>query len=289
MFISIVEKGSISRAGEANNVAKSAVSRRLALLETRFGVKLIERGPGLWRLSPSGMELYQRALRAVGEFDEIEEDFLDRSGLLSGPLTISVPREFGLEFLKNGLITFQKRHPQIRLIIDFDDRRVDLERESFDLVIRIAPDIAPSENVIELGTIKHRFYASRDYLRKNPEPGSLAELAAHRLLNFGRSRRATWDMIAPNGKMDSVEFQPALNSNSGVFLLEATKAGLGIARLPDFIVDPAETKANLVEILKGYKVPDWCVAAMCSGNRRLNKRTRTFIDEMQELVASPSI
>jgi DNA-binding transcriptional LysR family regulator len=118
LFVLVVESGGISRAAEKANIAKSAVSRRVALLEERYGTKLIDRSPGIWDVTEAGRKLHQRALRVVGEMDE---DFFNVSADLTGPLSLSVLRDFGISFLNSFLIAFKNRHLEIQLSIDFDD------------------------------------------------------------------------------------------------------------------------------------------------------------------------
>jgi len=99
LFTVIVENHSISKAADRLNIAKSAVSRRLHLLEDRYSAKLIDRAPGRWNVTETGRELYQRALRAVHDFEEIETDFSSTHAAISGPLSVSLPREFGISIL----------------------------------------------------------------------------------------------------------------------------------------------------------------------------------------------
>ena len=99
LFTMVVEHRGIANAAARLNIAKSAVSRRLSLLEDRYSTRLIDRTPGRWEVTETGRELYQRATRAVNDFKEIETDFKSTHADISGPLTISVPREFGFLFL----------------------------------------------------------------------------------------------------------------------------------------------------------------------------------------------
>ena len=130
IFGIVVETGGISKAAERLGIAKSAVSRRISLLEERYGAILIDRTPGVWDLTATWKELYQRALQVVGEMDEIEADFVSTSANHAGPLSVSVPREFGINFLSNDLLAFKAKFPEIQLTIDFDDRSIDLDREN---------------------------------------------------------------------------------------------------------------------------------------------------------------
>lgn len=286
LFLTVVDNQSITKAADHLNIAKSAVSRRLSLLEQRYDSRLVERGPGVWRVTQAGEELYQRAQRAVGEIDDIEADFVSASADLSGPLSVSVPREFGLGFLKPALLDFKLKYPQIILSVDFDDRTLDLAHENYDFAIRITPRNLDGAEVTEIGEVEHALYASPDYLDSRTPPATLADLKDHRLLHFGTARRTAWTFLTDRGKEQEFEFHPFLNSNSGVFLLDATKKGLGISRLPDFIAGRAHEQGEIVKILAEVEIPKSGIYLVRSPGRRLNRRMRVFAEEVKIACAT---
>ncbi len=286
LFVLVVENGSLSKAADKLRIAKSAVSRRLKLLEERYGTRLIDRVPGVWQVTETGHELYQRATRVVGDVDEIEDDFVNTSADLTGPLSISVPRDFGIAFLNDVLITFKIHHPEIQLAVDFDDRTVDLARENYDFTIRITPELEGGVSGARIGTVQHRLFASPAYIQAHSDPRCLEDLRQHPLLHFRTARRAVWDFVTDKGKVQSLEFQPFLNSNSGVFLLEATLKGLGIARLPDFVAAQAQAAGRLVPVLTGLTIPDLGIYLVHADDRRLNRRMRLFAEEIKQACLS---
>ncbi len=290
IFVVMVDEGSITRAATTLNIAKSAVSRRLALLEDRYEAKLIERKPGSWKVTETGEELYHRAIRAVGEVDEIDADFLSASAKLSGPLSVSVPRDFGLGYLNDALTSFKIKYPEIILAVDFDDRVVDLDRENYDFAIRITGVQENKLSANHIGAMEHALYSSPKYLDAHSTPQSLDDLRNHQLLHFGTARRGTWNFTSEKShgkdKITPLEFSPYLNSNSGLFLLDATVKGLGISRLPDFIVKQAVDGNELVQILPEFKMPSWHVYLLHSNNRQMNKRMRVFFEEIRTACIS---
>ncbi|WP_209001271.1 LysR family transcriptional regulator [Stappia sp. BW2] len=286
LFIQVASSGSISKAAAELGIAKSAVSRRLSLLEDRYGSRLVDRSPGRWDLTETGRELFQRASRVVSDVDDIEDDFLSSGTAPSGPLSISIPRDFGHGFLNTALIDFQAGHPEVQLTVDFDDRLVDLARENYDFAIRIT-DTRPDDAIaLKLGTVEHCLFASPGYLRAHPAPQSIDDLQQHRLLHFGWARRAVWEFQTHKGKRQRLEFQPALNSNSGTFLLEATVEGYGISRLPDFIATDALAAGKLAPLLPDIAEPAWGIYLLHARERRLNRRMRLFAEEIRAACLS---
>lgn len=280
LFVIVVETGGISKGAKRLGVAKSAVSRRMSLLEERYGAILIDRTPGVWELTETGVELYQRAVHVVGEMDEIESDFANTSASLLGPLTVSVPREFGISFLSNALLAFKAKFPEIQLTIHFDDRAVDLDRENYDFALRIAGDIDDSAGATRIGTVGHRLLAGSQYFESHAMPTCLDDLRDHNLLYFGSARRTVWHFGNARGRRRQIEFQPFLNSNSGIFLLKATIDGLGISRLPDFVASEAVERGDLVEVLPDLTIPKRGIFLIRSERRLLNRRMRLFSEMM---------
>lgn len=282
LFALVVEYRSISKAAEKLNIAKSAVSRRLQLLEDRFSAKLINRSPGNWNVTEIGRELYQRAITTVEDFEEIDADFKSTQSAISGPLAISVPRDFGLSFLSATLVDFQKKYPKIQLNVDFDDRFIDLEIDNYDFAIGISPKIREGVITKDLGIVKHCLCASQSYIKENGNPENLKQLKSHKLIHYGPAKRGRWTFISENTKKsDVIDFSPSLNSNSGHFLLKSAISGQGIAKLPDFILRDAFEKGELIPILPKIQIPEFLIYLAHSDKRRLNRRMRLFSQEIR--------
>lgn len=284
LFVAVVDNGGIARAAEKLNIAKSAVSRRLGQLEDRFGVRLIDRQPHLWEVTTAGQELYQRAAQMVADADELDADFGQEAHGLKGPLSVSIAREFGLSFLTPILLEFMEQHPEIELTLDFDDRMVDLEHKNFDMAIRVSCSELAGLIAVPLGKSRHGLYASSKYLAANGRPSDLEDLARHRLLHYGAVRRARWEFLC-EGRRRYIQFKPALNSNTGGYLLNAVLAGSGIARLPDFVVQETLDTGGLETILPECEIEEWRISLVYSEKRRLNRRMRAFIETMQARCA----
>ena len=284
LFVSVVDEGSIARAAEALGIAKSAVSRRLSQLEDRYDVRLIDRQPGLWEITQAGRELYQRAVPMVADAHDLDSDFMHTSRSLSGPLRVSVPREFGISFLRPLLFEFVRDFPEVDLTVDFEDRTVDLERENYDLAVRITSAKLDGLNAVRLGHTRHGLYASAGYLEVAGTPQGPEDLRAHKLLHYGADRRTVWEFTW-HGRKAKVEFKPELGSNAGAFLVDAAMNGLGIIRMPDFVVADAVRTSALVPVLREAEFQEYGIFLVHSSNRRLHKRMRVFISFLQARCA----
>ena len=281
LFVKIVDSGGIARAAEEMSIAKSAVSRRLAQLEGRYGVRLIDRQPRVWEITAAGQELYQRARAMLADADDLDADFLHVGHTPKGPLSITVAREFGLTFLKPTLFQFAEDHPQIDLVIDFDDRTVDLESENYDLAVRVTATELKGLNCHRIGTTRHGLFASRSYAKANGLPTTTEQLTDHPLLHYGAARRATWE-FKDEGRKRIVTFRPTLRSNYGSFLVDAALKDVGIIRLPLFVVDEQATAGRLIPVLEHLEHRDYGIYVVHSANRRLNKRMRMLMDALEK-------
>jgi len=281
LFVHVVEQGSISKAASNVRIAKSAVSRRISILEERYGSVLIDRTPGKWEITKVGYDLYQRSRALVAEFEEVNEDFTSLHAQISGPLNISIPRDFGLNYLKQKFFEFQGKYPNIKLSIDFDDRFVDLETENYDFAIRITAQTDNMHISKRIGAIHRHICASPEYLSLNGTPHSLEDLQAHSLLHYGTTKRGNWTFQTSGRKERSIKFSPIISSNSGQFLGEAALNSIGIGMLPDFIADKYIETGQLKTILPQFSLSPYEIYLTHLGSRRLNKRMRAFSTELE--------
>ena len=286
LFVQIVEQGSISKAADKLNIAKSAVSRRLGMLEARYDAALIHRKPGQWNITDVGKELYQRALGVVGEADALDGDFTQAPNVVEGTLAISVAHEFGLTFLSPALIRFQQQHPDIQLNLTFDNRPVDLSQDNFDFAIRVTSDVLEGANAKLIGRSRHGIFASKGYLETHGTPMTAKDLKQHKLLYFGTTKRGEWAFKEVDGRSTKITFKPVLGSNSGVFLSDAVRRGVGIVRLPDFVCQPLVEIGDIVSILENLWSPPLNIYLMHPASRRFNRRMRLFSEEMQQACSA---
>ena len=281
LYVQVVEQGSISKAASILRIAKSAVSRRISILEERYSSVLIDRTPGKWEITKVGLDLYQRSRALVAEFEEVNEDFTSLHAQISGPLNISIPRDFGLNYLRQKLFEFQGKYPNIKLSIDFDDRFVDLETENYDFAIRITAQADTKYISKRIGAIRRYLCASPEYLSLNGTPQNLEDLQAHGLLHYGNTKRGYWTFQTSDRKEKSIKFSPTISSNSGQFLGEAALNNIGISMLPDFIADKYIDTGQLKTILPQYSLSPYEIYLTHLGSRRLNRRMRAFSSALE--------
>ena len=277
-FVQIVEHESIGKAAEAAGIAKSAMSRRLRLLEERMQSVLIVRTTRRWALTEAGRQYHERGLGIVQAYDEFESDVRDEVREPKGEIRLSVPLYFGKATLTSPLLDFATRYPEVRLNIDFTDRMVDVIGEHYDLVVRVSSLADSSLIARKLCETRHVLCASPEHLASAPAIVTPEDLRSHRLLTYGPSRRFKWSFGDTGGKELSVSLTASMNSFDGGFLVDAAERALGVVRLPDFMVREPLAAGRLVRVLERYELEPRGVFVVYPTSRYLPQRTRALVD-----------
>ena len=282
MFVRVVEAGSITKAAEQLNIAKSAVSRRLKDLETRLGSQLISRTTRQSNLTQAGEQYYQKVHHILSEVDALNEETSGTPTRIEGTLKMTAPLSFGLMHLNDVIDEYANQHPELKFELDFSDRHTDLIEEGFELAIRIRELQDSSYQAKRLALIRYALCASPEYLERMGTPKTLDDLSEHEFLQYGMSKSSTIELIDEQGKKHQVAVIGKIKANNGDFLREMAVKGHGIAFLPTFITYKALTSGELVPILQQYQLPTLNAYAVYPKNRFLSQRCRYLIDFIAE-------
>jgi DNA-binding transcriptional LysR family regulator len=282
-FVHVVETGSLSAAADRMDIAKSAISRRLAELEGRLGVQLLKRTTRSIKLTESGRRFHQSCLRILADMKESELAVATEHATLSGTIRIAAPLSFGVHHLSPVLNTFQKTHPQLSLDLSLDDSQINLLEAGFDLGLRIGKLDDSSLIARRLAPIRRITLASPDYLREHGEPQSPEELKQHTGLTYTNMPEAQlWQFTRPDGSVVSVRVPGHLKANNGEFLLNAAIDGLGVLVSTTFIACNAIEQGLLKPILCEFEPRPVSLYAIYPSQRHLPRRVRTLIDFLAE-------
>jgi len=282
MFVRVVEAGSITKAAEQLNIAKSAVSRRLKELETRLGSQLISRTTRQSNLTQAGEQYYQKVHHILSEVDALNEETSGTPTRIEGTLKMTAPLSFGLMHLNDVIDEYANKHPELKFELDFSDRHTDLIEEGFELAIRIRELQDSSYQAKRLALIRYALYASPAYLERMGTPKTFDDLTEHEFLQYGMSKSSAIELIDKQGKNHQVAVNGKIKANNGDFLREMAVKGHGIAFLPTFITYQALISGELVPILQQYQLPTLNAYAVYPKNRFLSQRCRYLIDFIAE-------
>ena len=283
IFATVAGAGSISGAADRLDMAKSAVSKRLADLETRLGVSLMTRTTRRLSLTDAGADFYKSCTTILAEVAAAEASVTEADAELSGPIRIAAPLSFGLQHLGPVLVKFMQQHPAINVTMDFNDRQIDLIADGFDLGIRIAKLGDSTLVARKLAPVRQLVCASPAYWTANGRPKKPADLKNHKALRYTLAGQRNWTYMAPDGTRGSVTAPTQHAANNGAFLRATAVAGLAIVRLPAFIVHEQITAGELEPVLLDYRWNDINAWAVYPQTRRLPARVRALIDYLAEV------
>lgn len=285
-FVAVVESGSVSEAARRLRLSKSVVSERLAELEKSLGGILLHRTTRKLTLTEDGSAFLQRASRIVQEIEDASAEMAERRGTLSGPLRIAAPVTFGRMHLGPALYPFLAEHPEIELVLDIDDRRVDVSSEGYDAVVRHGPIVDSRLVVWKLSRSRRLLCASPDYLKRHGMPKTLADLDGHKGIFYTNRGVADWRFQTPDGAI-VVRASQALGMNNGDMIRDAAAAGLGIALLPAFIAGPAISAGHLQEIDVSYRPEAEFIYMAHPEGRNPSAKLRAVADHLRKTFSDP--
>jgi DNA-binding transcriptional LysR family regulator len=287
-FVAVVEAGSFVRAAEALQTSKTAVSRLVADLETRLGVRLLHRTTRRLSLTEEGEVFHLRCIEVLGSVEEAESEITAHAGEAVGLVKANVPVSFGLMYLAPLWPAFMERHPKVALDVTLSDRVVDLVDEGYDLAVRIAR--LPSSSLVSrpLASTRLVLCASPEYLREHGTPAHPSEIAGHAVIAYTLlSMGEQWQFEGPQGPV-SVKTVPRMRSNSGDTCCAAALMGRGLVLQPTFLVGPHLQSGRLVEVLPEYRSIELGVYAVYPTRKHVSPKVRALIDFLVEAFREPS-
>lgn len=251
IFAAVAEQRSFSGAADAIGLSKATVSKAVSRLETHLGVSLFHRTSRRLALTEAGRPLADHAARIVAEAQAAEEAARVGASVPSGRVRLAAPMSFGVKNVAPIVADFLVAHPQVEIELHLSDARVDIVAEGFDVALRIADLPDSSLRARRLCSVTAHLVASPAYLERHGTPTHPAQLGEHRLLGY-TNVTGPWRFKGRDGAEVSVRAQGPLAANSGEALVPALEAGLGIARLPGFIVGESLAAGRLVAILHDW-------------------------------------
>jgi len=281
-FIGVVDEGSFTTAAEQMTMSVSLVSKYIAQLETRLGVRLLNRTTRSLTLTEIGGIYYERSQQVLKDFDELEKEIKDKRASPCGNLVISAPQTFGEMFLTPLIEEFLKKYPDITIDLQLSDRLINLIDETVDVSIRIAE--LPDSNMIARYLEPARIVccASAEYLKENSVPNHPFDLLNHECIfdkNFKDPNR--WPFLI-NGEKITVKVNGRLMVNSARTTRDIVLAGNGIALIPFYAVENDIKEGRIEILLEQYEAFDLGIYIIYLNRHHLAAKIRAFIDFISE-------
>ncbi len=287
VFVAVAKTGGISKAGQELGLPKSTISRKLASLESRLGLTLMQRTTRKISLTRVGEEYYQTCAQALKEIEDAEKSALTSHEVPQGLLKISMPLEVADSLIKK-IHRFSELHPLIQLEIDLSNRPVDLVREGFDLALRagfIADQTLKAKKIAEGRFI---LVASPSYLNNNAKISNTKDLLQHRLIVFsGRRDPLKWKLHNHNNPKDkAAEISVAghFTANSAKFCKKIAIEGGGVAFVPESLVQESLISGELMRVLPNWAGDKSPLHIVYPPAKRIPLRLRAFIDFISSIT-----
>ena len=287
-FSETAKRGGFAAAARELGSAPSTLAKAVARLEASLGLRLFHRTTRQVTLTGDGERLFQRCQRVLAELEDLQTEAAGARAAPSGTLRIDMPIVFGRKVMLPLLARLLQQHPGLALDVRSSDARADLVKDGIDVAIRIGE--------LQDSTLVARRFASQQlvlvaapaYLQRHGEPRALQDLATHRSIVFrlpgsGRDRPQQFGL---KGRL--VELQPAqgLRFNDGEAMVQAALLGLGLAQVPDNMVDEALATGQLVELLPQHRPPPMPIHAVMPAHRMVPARVRVLLDALDAWQAS---
>ncbi|MEZ8832448.1 LysR family transcriptional regulator [Vibrio cyclitrophicus] len=279
VFVTIVERGSLSAAAEHLDLSRTKVTRYLGELESWMDTRLLHRTTRRLSLTSAGKETLgvARELLALeaslaGIRNQNRED-------LKGQLRITASYSIVDSFLMDAINRFITKWPEVSIDVISTDQTVNLVESRIDLAIRITNELTPNIVAKQLGECRSVICASPQYLQKKGTPANAQDLAHHNCLSFSYFGRTAWTFHGPNGS-ESVPIKGNISANTSEVLLSATLKGNGISMLPFPSVEALVRQGQLVQLLPEWKPKILGVHAIYGTRKQVTPLLRAFIDHL---------
>ena len=286
-FVRVAELGSFTRAADSLGLPKASVSNGVRQLEEHLGTRLLMRSTRRVTLTQDGLDMLERSRAILADIDALDGHYRQQPNAERGVLRVDMTTQFARHVLIPRLPEFLGRYPGISLELSSIDQPVDIIREGFDCVIR-SGELADSSLVAQRLTLQRcRNYVSQCYIERKGLPTSIKDLPQHELIGYTTSlgvRDPGFEYVDGEGTTRLIEMPTPVTVNGTVAYLEACKAGLGIAQIPETRVCRNKLKDELIEVLPNHCAAPLPMNVVYASRRLQPRRLLVFIEWLREIV-----
>lgn len=285
LFANVVDHSSFSAAARSIGVSPSAVSKQISKLEERLGVRLLNRSTRSISLTQEGQSFYERCSNVAAEVSAAEELLSSMGSRPTGKLRVTATVAFAKRQLIPLMPAFLERYADIELEMELSDRAIDFSSNGYDLAIRFSEQIEQTSVVArKLAVNKRVACASPAYLSRNGVPQKPEELAEHNCLRL--SAIEDWNdwHFERGGEELVVPARGNFSVNTADAIYYAVKSGLGIARLPTYMVASDIASGKLIRLFPDILEDDASIYAVYASRHQLSPKIRVFIDYLVEAL-----
>lgn len=287
IFVETAQLNSFTATANKLDMTQSAVSKKIAWLESDLGMTLFQRNSRKISLTHAGKDYLTYCVRFLEEMSAIESQLKRETESVEGELKISAPSAFSTMLLSEPLQAFIEQHPGIRINLSVDDRIVNLNEHNIDVAIRASQLKDSGLKARLLFNNKVHYFASPAYLEKHGAPQQPQELSKHHCLTYSLMTPANeWRFTDKSHKASSIKVNQIFTSDSPEMLLKMSRQGIGIVALPNWMGKEFVEKGELIRLLADWSNDQLPMYAVYHTSDYLPQRIRVFIDFLAEYLSS---
>ncbi|MGD9802002.1 MAG: LysR substrate-binding domain-containing protein [Hyphomicrobiaceae bacterium] len=282
-FVQAVDHGGFAPAARSLGMPKSRLSRRIAVLEDRLGVRLVQRTTRRFAVTEIGQEYYRHCVAMLVEANAADEAIARIRSEPQGLVKVSCPSALIYFQVGDMIGRFMAANPRVEIHLECTNRRVDVIAEGFDLALRARlPPLEDSELIMKvLGNSRHRLLASPELLKRHTEPLVPADLAGLPSVDVGPPPgEHFWSLDGPDGSHARIRHHPRLIVDDMVALCFAARNGVGVAELPTMMIGREIENGGLVDVLPDWSPKSRVVHAVFPSRRGLLPSVRALLDHL---------
>lgn len=291
-FAEVVDRGSFAAAGRALGVPKSKLSRRVAELEGRLGVRLLQRTTRKLSLTEAGERYHRHCVAMREEAEAAEEAVAQVQSEPHGTIRLTSPVTLSQSTIGLLIPGFLARYPKVRIDMQVSNRVVDLVQEGVDVALRVRPTLEDSGSLVvkHLGLSAGLLVAGPAQLQRQGRPASVDDL--QQLSTVAMSAvdgRAGWTLHGPGGRTHELQHRPVYVADDLLTLKYAVLQGTGMCVLPDYMCGPELAAGTLEIVLPAWAPQPWFIHAVFPSRRGLVPAVRRFLDYLGEHVITEGL
>lgn len=277
-FVAVADHRGFAPAARALRVSPSAITRLVAGLEERLGVRLLNRTTRAVRLTDSGARFLDRARRLLADLDEAERVAESERAVPSGRLTVTAPAMFGRLHVTPLIMRYLALNPAVDVRLDYTDRIVNLVEEGIDAAVRIGAFPDSGDIARRLGQTRRVVAAAPGYLRDHPAPATPEAVTSHRVVDFGPTGRAERWRFWRAGQAVDVAVAPRVSVNDAAAAVWAAVEGQGLVMAFGYQVAAEVASGALRVVLAEFEPPPVLIRIVYPSSRLLSVKVRALVD-----------
>jgi DNA-binding transcriptional LysR family regulator len=282
-FAAVVQHGGFTAASRATGVDKARLSRHVATLEERLGVRLLQRSTRSVTLTEAGQSFYAGCLGVMDNARTAWDSVMELKKEPSGTIRMACPVTMAQNYIAPILPGYMAAYPKVSVMLEATDRLLHPVEERLDVILCAEADVPDSTSLVarEMGRVRRILVTGRSFLEQWPLPSvpeDLAHLPTIARLSDMHDEHARWDMVGRGDDVHRVHVAPRLVSGDMRVQLEAARSGIGIALLPETLVARGLAEGNLVRVLPGWFTAEYRLYLVYPTPRGMLPSVRSFID-----------